>query len=128
MMKKALMALGLALAVAAGAQSVSADNLWKYSDTLTIDMSEAKVTETTDGHQILTFSAVEEIEGGTCTYEYVYDRTAGTIQVKSMEKETKRLHYTSNFSPESVNSPNQVIRDRAKMAEQVYQRKVRHEK
>ena len=67
-------------------------------------------------------------DNGTCTYTYVYDRTAGTIQVKEMEKRTKKLHYTSNFAPESINSPNQVIKDRAAMAEAVYQRKTSHNK
>ena len=72
--------------------------------------------------------AVEAIEGGTCTYTYAYDRTAGTIQVVEMEKETKKLHYKSNFTPTSVNSSNPVIRARAQMAEDVYQKKVGHKK
>ena len=80
--------------------------------------------ESTDGHDILEFVAVEQLPDGTCTYTYVYDRTAGTIQVKEMEKTTKKLHYKSNFSATSVNSTNPVIRERAQMAEAVYQRKV----
>ena len=50
------------------------------------------------------------------------------IQVVEMEKETKKLHYKSNFPPTSVNSSNPVIRARAKMAEDVYQKKVGHKK
>lgn len=45
-----------------------------------------------------------------------------------MEKETKKLHYKSNFTPTSVNSSNPVIRARAQMAEDVYQKKVGHKK
>lgn len=127
-MKKLFLALGLACALAAGSMSVSADSMWKYNDTFTIDMSTAEISRTPDGHQVLEFTGVEEIEGGTCTYDYVYDRTAGTIQVKSMETETRKLHYTSNFNPESVNSPNPVIRNRAKMAEEVYERKAGQKK
>ena len=61
---------------------------------------------------------------GSSHRNHVYDRTAGTIQVKEMEKTTKKLHYKSNFSATSVNSTNPVIRERAQMAEAVYQRKV----
>ena len=45
-----------------------------------------------------------------------------------MEKETNTLHYTSNFTPTSINTNNPVIRARAQMAEAVYQRKVNHKK
>ena len=103
---------------------VSAEKLWKYSETVTIDLAEARYKPTTDGHDILEFVAVEQLPDGTCTYTYVYDRTAGTIQVKEMEKTTKKLHYKSNFSATSVNSTNPVIRERAQMAEAVYQKKV----
>lgn len=127
-MKKMLIALGLAAAVTAGTFTVSAENLWKYNDTISIDMDETSVKHTTNGHEILNFVAIEAIEGGTCTYTYAYDRTAGTIQVVEMEKETKTLHYTSNFTPTSINSTNPVIRSRAEMAEAVYQRKVNHKK
>lgn len=127
-MKKVLIAFGMAAAIAAGTLSVSAANFWKYNDTVSIDMDEASVKHTTNGHEILNFVAVEAIEGGTCTYTYAYDRTAGTIQVVEMEKETKTLHYTSNFTPTSINSTNPVIRARAQMAEAVYQRKVNHKK
>ena len=127
-MKKVLIAFGMAAAIAAGTLSVSAANFWKYNDTVSIDMDEASVKHTTNGHEILNFVAVEAIEGGTCTYTYAYDRTAGTIQVVEMEKETKTLHYTSNFTPTSINTNNPVIRARAQMAEAVYQRKVNHKK
>ena len=97
---------------------------WKYNDVLTIDLDETNYKKTTDGHEILELVAVEKLADGTCTYTYVYDRIAGTIQVKEMEKSTKKLHYKSNFSPASVNSTNPVIRERARMAEAVYRRKV----
>jgi len=128
LMKKMIIALGMAAAIAAGTMSVSAENYWKYNDTITIDMDETKVTHTTNGHEILHFVAVEAIEGGTCTYPYAYDRTGGTITVVEMEKETKSLHYTSNFTPTSINSRNPVIRQRAEMAEAVYQKKFNKKK
>ncbi len=127
-MKKMLITLGLTAAIAAGAMSVSAQGLWKYNETTSIDMQETSIKKTTNGHEILNFVAIEAIEGGTCTYTYAYDRTAGTIQVVEMEKETKKLHYKSNFTPTSVNSSNPVIRARAQMAEAVYQKKVGHKK
>lgn len=123
-MKKLLTFLGAAAVIAAVAMPVSAEKLWKYSENVTIDLDEVRYKPTTDGHDILEFIAVEQLSDGTCTYTYVYDRTAGTIQVKEMEKTTKKLHYKSNFSPASVNSTNPVIRERAQMAEAVYQRKV----
>ncbi len=127
-MKKMLITLGLTAAIAAGAMSVSAQGLWKYNETTSIDMQETSIKKTTNGHEILNFVAIEAIEGGTCTYTYAYDRTAGTIQVVEMEKETKKLHYKSNFTPTSVNSSNPVIRARAQMAEAVYQKKVGNKK
>lgn len=127
-MKKMLFTLGLTAAIAAGAMSVSAQSLWKYNETISIDMQETSLKKTTNGHEILNFVAVEAIEGGTCTYTYAYDRTAGTIQIVEMEKETKKLHYKSNFTPTSVNSSNPVVRERAQMAEAVYQKKVGHKK
>lgn len=123
-MKKLLTALGAAAVIAAMTMPVSAEKLWKYSETVTIDLAEVRYKPTTDGHDILEFVAVEQLPDGTCTYTYVYDRTAGTIQVKEMEKTTKKLHHKSNFSATSVNSTNPVIRERAQMAEAVYQRKV----
>ena len=123
-MRKLLIALGLAAAFSSMTLSVSAEKIWEYNDVLTIDLEEISYKKTTDGHEILEFTAVEKLEDGTCTYTYVYDRTAGTIQVKEMEKNTKKLHYKSNFSPNSVNSTNPVVRERAHMAEAVYQRKV----
>ena len=123
-MKKLLTALGVAAVIATMTMPVSAEKLWKYSETVTIALSEPGTKPPTDGHDILEFVAVEQLPDGTCTYTYVYDRTAGTIQVKEMEKTTKKLYYKSNFSATSVNSTNPVIRERAQMAEAVYQRKV----
>ena len=127
-MKKILITLGLTAAIAAGAMSVSAQSLWKYNETISIDMQETSIKKTTNGHEILNFIAIEAIDGGTCTYTYAYDRTAGTIQIVEMEKETKKLHYKSNFTPTSVNSSNPVVRERAQMAEAVYQKTVGHKK
>ncbi|WP_444180501.1 hypothetical protein [Dialister hominis] len=127
-MKKMLMTLAAAAAIAAGPLTVSAESYWKYNDTTTIDLDETSLKKTTNGHEILNFVAIQTIPDGTCTYTYAYDRTAGTIQVVEMEKETKTLHYTSNFTPTSVNSTNPVVKARAEMAEAVYQRKVNHKK
>lgn len=127
-MKKMLMTLAAAAAIAAGTLTVSAESYWKYNDTTTIDLDETSLKKTTNGHEILNFVAIQTIPDGTCTYTYAYDRTAGTIQVVEMEKETKTLHYTSNFTPTSVNSTNPVVKARTEMAEAVYQRKVNHKK
>ena len=127
-MKKMLMTLAAAAAIAAGTLTVSAESYWKYNDTTTIDLDETSLKKTTNGHEILNFVAIQTIPDGTCTYTYAYDRTAGTIQVVEMEKETKTLHYTSNFTPTSANSTNPVVKARAEMAEAVYQRKVNHKK
>ena len=127
-MKKMLMTLAAAAAIAAGTLTVSAESYWKYNDTTTIDLDETSLKKTTNGHEILNFVAIQTIPDGTCTYTYAYDRTAGTIQVGEMEKETKTLHYTSIFTPTSVNSTNPVVKARAEMAEAVYQRKVNHKK
>lgn len=127
-MKKMLMTLAAAAAIAAGTLTVSAESYWKYNDTTTIDLDETSLKKTTNGHEILNFVAIQTIPDGTCTYTYAYDRTAGTIQVVEMEKETKTLHYASNFTPTSVNSTNPVVKARAEMAEAVYQRKVNHKK
>lgn len=84
--EKLLTALGAAAVIATMTMPVSAEKLWKYSETVTIDLAEARYKPTTDGHDILEFVAVEQLPDGTCTYTYVYDRTAGTIQVKEMER------------------------------------------
>lgn len=119
-MKKMILALGMAAALAT--MSVSAASLWKYNDTLTLDLSEASVKTDKNGHEVLTFTGVEQIEGGTNEYTYVYDLTARTIQVKEMEQHTKKIHYTTSFNPAPVDSPNPVIQERAAMAQQVYER------
>ena len=63
---------------------------WEYNDVLPIDLDETSYKKSTDGHEILELVAVEKLADGTCTYTYVYDRIAGTIQVKEMEKSTKK--------------------------------------
>ncbi len=120
-MKKSIIALGLAAAAAFSTMTVSAEQLWKYNDALTIDVGEADLDVDKNGHQVLTFTGVEQIEGGTNTYTYVYDMTARTIQIKEMEQETEKLHYTTSFNPAPIDSPNPVIRERAEMAQQVYE-------
>ena len=66
-MKKMMIALAAAAAIAAGSMSVSAESLWKYNDTITIDMQETSIKKTTNGHEILNFVAVEAIEGAECS-------------------------------------------------------------
>lgn len=121
-MKKMLIAAAAAAAVLVSGMTVSAEKAWQYNDKLTIDLSEASVKVDDNGHQILKFEGVEQIEGGTNRYVYVYDLTARTIQIKEMEQHTKKLHYTANFNPASIDSPNPVIRERAEMAQQVYEK------
>lgn len=121
-MKKTILALGLAAAAAFSSFTVSAEDLWQYNNALTLNISEASVKVDKNGHQVLTFTGVEQIEGGTNTYTYVYDLTARTIQIKEMEQETKKLHYTASFNPAPIDSPNPVIRERAEMAQQVYEK------
>ena len=54
-MKKMMIALGMAAAIAAGSMTVSAENYWKYNDTISIDMAETIVKTTTNGLEILQF-------------------------------------------------------------------------
>lgn len=121
-MNKMILAAGVAAAVLFSGMSVSAEQLWQYNDTLTLNLSDANVKVDKDGHQVLTFTGVEKIEGGTNTYTYVYDLTARTIQIKEMEQKTNKLHYTTSFNPAPIDSPNPVIRERAEMAQQVYEK------
>lgn len=121
-MKKTLIAAAAAAALLLSGMTVSAERLWQYSDTLTINLSEADLEVSKDGHQILTFTGVEQIEGGTNTYTYVYDMTARTIQIKEMEQHTNKLHYTASFNPAPIDSSNPVIQERAAMAQQVYEK------
>ena len=51
-MKKLLTALGAAAVIATMTMPVSAEKLWKYSETVTIDLAEARYKPTTDGHDL----------------------------------------------------------------------------
>ena len=68
-MKKLLTALGAAAVIATMTMPVSAEKLWKYSETVTIDLAEARYKPTTDGHDILEFVAVEQLPDGTCRWQ-----------------------------------------------------------
>ena len=57
-MKKMLMTLAAAAAIAAGTLTVSAERYWKYNDTTTIDLDETSLKKTTNGHEILNFVAI----------------------------------------------------------------------
>lgn len=48
-MKKMLMTLAAAAAIAAGTLTVSAESYWKYNDTTTIDLDETSLKKTTNG-------------------------------------------------------------------------------
>ena len=96
-MKKMLMTLAAAAAIAAGTLTVSAESYWKYNDTTTIDLDETSLKKTTNGHEILNFVAIQTIPDGTCTYTYAYDRTAGTIQVVEMEDAALHQQLHTNF-------------------------------
>lgn len=127
-MKKLLLTLSLALCFSSAVMAHEEGNVWKYTSTFAIHMDSAVIETTATGHTVLRFSATETLPDGTCVYTYVYDRSAGTIQIEAMEKTTSTLHYKNNFSPLSVNSPNPVVQNRARMAEDVYQRKVAEKK
>lgn len=125
MMKKIFLLLMLFFSLACNA---SANDTWQYTPILTIQMDSATIETTPTGHVLLHFSATEILPDGTCNYKYIYDRTAETIQIAEMEKNTKTLHYKSNFTPLSIHSPNPVVQERAVMAEKVYQRKIEEKK
>ena len=117
--KKILAALLLSLAVSVTAYAK--DDLWQYNQFTTIDMNSAKISYPA-GMQTLTFETIEKAGETTDYCTYVYNVDEQTIQLKEMVTRTKKSKYKSSFYPESVKNGNNVIKARARMADDVLQK------
>ncbi len=117
--KKILAALLLSLAVSVTA--FAKDDLWQYNQFTTIDMNSAKLSYPA-GMQTLTFETIEKAGETTDYCTYVYNVDEQTIQLKEMVTRTKKSKYKSSFYPESVKNGNNVIKARARMADDVLQK------
>ncbi len=102
------------------AMPVAAED-WQYSPELTIHMDKAKVS-VVEGMQVLEFTATKVSADTRIEYTYIYNLDKRTIQIKEMKKFTSKIKYTSSFSPVPIDTPNPVIRARAEMAHEVYNR------
>lgn len=118
-MKKILAALVLSLAVSVTA--FAKEEVWQYNQFTTIDMSTAKISYPA-GMQTLTFCTVEKAGDSTDYCTYVYNVDEQTIQLKEMVTKTKKSKYKSSFYPESIKNGNNVIKARARMADEVLQK------
>ena len=72
--------------------------------------------------QTLTFETIEKAGETTDYCTYVYNVDEQTIQLKEMVTRTKKSKYKSSFYPESVKNGNNVIKARARMADDVLQK------
>ena len=117
--RKILAALLLSLAVSVTA--FAKDDLWQYNQFTTIDMNSAKISYPA-GMQTLTFETIEKAGETTDYCTYVYNVDEQTIQLKEMVTRTKKSKYKSSFYPESVKNGNNVIKARARMADDVLQK------
>ena len=117
--KKILAALLLSLAVSVTA--FAKDDLGQYNQFTTIDMNSAKISYPA-GMQTLTFETIEKAGETTDYCTYVYNVDEQTIQLKEMVTRTKKSKYKSSFYPESVKNGNNVIKARARMADDVLQK------
>lgn len=118
-MKKILAALVLSLTVSVTA--FAKEEVWQYNQFTTIDMSSAKIFYPA-GMQTLTFHTVEKAGDSTDYCTYVYNVDEQTIQLKEMVTKTKKSKYKSSFYPESIKNGNNVIKARARMADEVLQK------
>ena len=118
-MKKILAALVLSLAVSVTA--FAKEEVWQYNQFTTIDMSSAKISYPA-GMQTLSFHTVEKAGDSTDYCTYVYNVDEQTIQLKEMVTKTKKSKYKSSFYPESIKNGNNVIKARARMADEVLQK------
>lgn len=118
-MKKILAALVLSLAVSVTA--FAKEEVWQYNQFTTIDMSSAKISYPA-GMQTLTFHTVEKAGDSMDYCTYVYNVDEQTIQLKEMVTKTKKSKYKSSFYPESIKNGNNVIKARARMADEVLQK------
>lgn len=117
--KKILAAVAMTLAISATA--FAAKDIWQYNQYTAIDMDSAKITYDM-GREVLEFKTVET-SGDTTDYcTYVYNMDEQTIQLKEMVTKTKKSKYKSSFYPEDIKNGNNVIKARARMAEDVLQK------
>lgn len=114
--KKVLVALVLATAVSVTA--FAKEDLWQYNQFTTIDMSSAKISYPA-GMQTLTFRTIEKAGDMTDYSTIVYNVDEQTIQVKEMITKSKKYKYKSNFYPQSIKNGDNVVKARARMAEDV---------
>lgn len=97
------------------------DTMWQYNKYTVIDMSSAKISYDM-GREVLTFKTIET-SGDTTDYcTYVYNVDDQTIQLKEMLTKTKKSKYKSSFYPEAIKDGNNVIKARARMANDVLER------
>lgn len=115
--KKILVTLSL-FAVLSTTAFAAKDDMWQYNQFTAIDMSSAKISYDM-GRQILTFKTVETAGDTTDYCTYVYNVDDQTIQLKEMVTKTKKNKYKSSFYPESIKDGNNVIKARARMADDV---------
>lgn len=118
--KKILVMLGLALSISVTAFAAK-DDMWQYNQFTAIDMSSAKISYDM-GRQIFIFKTVETAGDTTDYCTYVYNVDDQTIQLKEMVTKTKKNKYKSSFYPESIKDGNNVIKARARMANDVLQK------
>ncbi len=119
-MKKIILAAVMTLFISATAFAAK-DTMWQYNKYTVIDMSSAKISYDM-GREVLTFKTIET-SGDTTDYcTYVYNVDDQTIQLKEMLTKTKKSKYKSSFYPEAIKDGNNVIKARARMANDVLER------
>lgn len=117
-MKMKKLGISLLLSVAISVTAFAADNMWQYNKFTAIDMNSAKISFDM-GYKILTFKTVETAGDTTDYCTYVYNIDEQTLQLKEMITKTKKSRYKSSFYPESIRDGNNVIKAKARMANDV---------
>ena len=92
---------------------------WQYDDHTIVDMGSAKIKQH-DTTQELQFKATHTYGDSIMENTYVYNPEKRTIQIKEMRRTTGKIKYKSTFSPQSIDSPNPVVRERVQLATAVY--------
>lgn len=118
--KKIVLTLAMTLAISATAVAAK-DNMWQYNKHIAIDMNSAQITFDM-GRKVLTFKTVETAGDTTDYCKYVYNVDDQTIQLKEMVTKTKKSKYKSSFYPESIKDGNNIIKGRARMANDVLEK------
>lgn len=118
--KRILAAVCIALSISVTAFAAK-DKMWQYNQFTAIDMSSARISYDM-GREVLTFKTVETAGDTTDYCTYVYNVDDQTIQLKEMVTKTKKSKYKSSFYPESIKDGNNVIKARARMANDVLQK------